>query len=219
MKIYSYVLRNDNGLAPNPFWDYCTLALDQPLIRQIAKVGDWVVGLKEKSPKIEDHELIFAMKITEKLTFEEYWYDDRFASKIPDFTQEEQIYQLGDNIYQPHDGEFEQVPSLHSEENFESKKEWKKQKQDDLQGKYVLISNKINFYYFGRESIKLPSVNLTDILYCDVGHKCIADPEVPKEFIDFIDQLIKNNKIGFIAPPIEWPKKDESWIQCIPKED
>jgi len=53
MKIYSYVVRDDRGLTPNPFWDHCTLALDQSLIRKIAKVGDWVVGLKEKSEKLE----------------------------------------------------------------------------------------------------------------------------------------------------------------------
>ena len=215
LKIYSYVVRDDRGLAPNPFWNYCTLALDQPLIRQVAQVGDWIVGLKETSEKLEDHSMIFAMQVTEKITYDEYWSNPRFVGKIPDFSVKDHIQMLGDNIYDPAESGFEQVYSLRSKDFFENEEDWLKQKKEDLQGKYVLISDRTFYFYFGREPVNLPSIELLNLLYCDIGHKCIADPEVPQEFLDFIDDLKKQKKFGFISPPEIWPKEDDSYIQCM----
>ena len=214
LKIYSYVIRKDNGLAPNPFWDYCTLALDQPLIRKIAQVGDWVVGLYEKSKKLEDHQLLFAMQITEKLTYDEYWSDPRFRYKKPDFTIEEQIFRVGDNIYEPSKDGYEQLYSYRSSEYYKTKKEWARQKEEDLNGKFVLISDKTSFYYFGKNPIDIPSTELIDLLYCDIGHKCIADPIIPRLFLDLIVDLQEEHKGGFNNPPMHWAKGDESYIQC-----
>ena len=45
MKLYSYIVKTDKGLAPNPFWSYCTLALCTPNHMGIkADQGDWIVG-------------------------------------------------------------------------------------------------------------------------------------------------------------------------------
>jgi hypothetical protein len=219
MKVYSYVLQENRGLAPNPFWDFCTLALDQALIRQIAEIGDWVVGLKEISRKIEDHALVFAMQITEKLTYDEYWNNPRFQIKRPDFAVGEEIFRVGDNIYEPSGDGFVQNYSYRSKDYFESEEAWKARKHEDLQGKYVLVSGRKHYYYFGKEAVKLPSVELLDLLYCDVGYKCIADPDVPQEFLDFLNKFKKEEKIGFITPPEDWPIDDESFIQCVLKDD
>ena len=43
-QIYSYVLRYDDGVAPNPYGGVCTLAICKPVIRKKAQVGDWVIG-------------------------------------------------------------------------------------------------------------------------------------------------------------------------------
>lgn len=40
MNIYSYVLRTDDGAAPNPFWGTCTLTICKPVIRRTAHIGD-----------------------------------------------------------------------------------------------------------------------------------------------------------------------------------
>ncbi|NHJ85180.1 MAG: hypothetical protein FK734_06945 [Asgard group archaeon] len=216
MKIYSFVVNDDNGFSPNPFWDYCTIAVGQELIRHLAKVGDWIVGLKEKSSKLEDHSLLFAMQITEKLTFKEYWENPRFQVKKPDFTLDEQIYHVGDNFYEPDKKGFKQHYSLHSRDYFDSDENWEEQKREDIQGEYVLISEKKYFHYFGKKPEPLPSTELIDVLYCDIGHKCIADPEAPKDFLDFIKKLKKEKKFGFINPPENWPSKDDSWKQCEP---
>ncbi|MBN1328136.1 MAG: hypothetical protein JXA54_01570 [Candidatus Heimdallarchaeota archaeon] len=218
MKIYSYVLRSDSGFAPNPFWDYCTLACDQALIRQVANVNDWIVGLKESSKKIADHRLIFAMQVIEKITLEKYWDDYRFQVKKPVISSDKEIFRVGDNIYEKIANDFTQHNSKHSREYFTSDSEWLHQKQEDIQGKFVLIADNDHFFYFGSEPVAFPSLELADLLYCDIGNKCIADPNVPKEFLDFINVLKENGKKGFIYPPEIWSIKDDSWKQCITKE-
>jgi len=122
---------------------------------------------------------------------------------------------MGDNIYElGSDGKFVQHYSSHSKDNFENDEEWEKQQRDDLHGEFVLVSDRKFYHYFGREPVKIPSKKLIDILYCDIGHKCIADPDVPQEFLDFIEELNKEGKVGFVNPPEIWPDDDETYIQC-----
>jgi len=44
-KLFSYIIPIDDGPAPNPFGDICTLAICKPAIRRKAQVGDWVIGI------------------------------------------------------------------------------------------------------------------------------------------------------------------------------
>jgi hypothetical protein len=53
-KIYSYVLRIDDGAATNPFWGLCTLTICKPAIRRNAQIGDWVIGTGSKNTKLKD---------------------------------------------------------------------------------------------------------------------------------------------------------------------
>jgi hypothetical protein len=159
MKIYSYVVRYDDGAAPNPFWGYCTLAICKPRIRRVAKVGDWIVGTGSKE-NVGNDRLIYAMKITEVMQFEEYWNDKRFEKKIP--IGEEGIESLGDNIYYVEkDGLVKQrFPSVHSYQD----------QCRDLSGKNVLISKSGDFYYFGRNAPRIP-VSLSCLVKKGSGHK------------------------------------------------
>ena len=81
-KLYSYVVASDTGLAPNPFHSFCTLALCKPQVRKAAEVGDWVIGTGSKRNG-RDGFLVYAMRVTEILTFNEYWRDARFLAKRP----------------------------------------------------------------------------------------------------------------------------------------
>jgi len=49
-----------------------------PQIRKSANVGDWIVGTGSKR-NVGSEELIYAMEITEKVPFEKYANDERFA--------------------------------------------------------------------------------------------------------------------------------------------
>ncbi|MBK7869163.1 MAG: hypothetical protein IPJ74_00065 [Saprospiraceae bacterium] len=82
----SYVLRFDNGAAPNPFWGTCTLTICKPAIRRSAKSWRLVIGTGSKNSKLKDgriydlsDSLVYAMKITNKLSLRDY---DTFATTI-----------------------------------------------------------------------------------------------------------------------------------------
>lgn len=197
MKLYSYIVTHDTGFSPNPFWGYCTLADCKPLIRKTAKIGDWIVGLSSKSL---GNKIIYAMEVNEILTFFQYFHDERFQKKIPDYSKGAVVYKCGDNIYEPLlNGDYRQLKSMHSnnaQENPDTKKH-------DLGGKNVLIS-KI-FYYFGSKAIELPA-ELYD-LKVGRAHKNKFPSDVILKFKKFILDYSK----GVHAPPTKWLNNDNSW--------
>jgi len=83
-RIHSYVVRYDSGFAPNPFYSYCTLATCKPSIRKGANIGDWVVGSGSNDRSVRrGGYLVYAMRVTEAMAFDEYSRDPRFESKKP----------------------------------------------------------------------------------------------------------------------------------------
>ena len=52
-KLFSYVLRFDDGAAPNPFGGICTLTICKPAIRRSASVGDWIIGTGSKNSRLK----------------------------------------------------------------------------------------------------------------------------------------------------------------------
>jgi hypothetical protein len=99
MTYFSYKIEHDYGLAPNPFGGYCTLAVCKPTIRnnRNLEIGDWIIGTgSAKLHKL--HHLIFAMRLEEKITMEEYWSDPRFQYKKP-VINGSLVQMYGDNFY------------------------------------------------------------------------------------------------------------------------
>ena len=99
-QIYSYVLRYDDGVAPNPYGGVCTLAICKPVIRKKAQVGDWVIGTGSFELGLGDT-LVYAMKITEVLSFKEYdiLCRSKLHIKIPQINSDDIIERRGDCIY------------------------------------------------------------------------------------------------------------------------
>lgn len=93
-RVFSYVVKVDSGFAPNPFHGWCTLACCKPSIRRTASVGDIIMGLSPRSERI-----VYAMRVTEVLTFEQYWNGTRFATKRPRAGTHRDA--VGDNVYEP----------------------------------------------------------------------------------------------------------------------
>ena len=94
--LYTYVMQHDSGLAPNPFWGACTLAVCTPN-HQGSKVvpGDWIAGFQNKA---HGYKLIHAMEIEERLDMDAYFRDPRFEAKRPNLRGTWQ-QQCGDNFY------------------------------------------------------------------------------------------------------------------------
>src|SRR6266851_8012960 len=102
MRIYSYVVARDYGFAPNPFFSFCTLATCKPMIRKTAQVGDWIVGTGSKTCGLGGF-LVYAVKVAETCTYDQYWEDPRFLVKRPNLRGSlKQAY--GDNIYHRNPG-------------------------------------------------------------------------------------------------------------------
>lgn len=95
--LHTYVVRHDTGFAPNPSHGYCTLATCKPNIRSSATPGDWVVGTGSLSRGDAEERLIYAMRVDEVLTYDEYFSDERFEFKKP--LSGDKYDKNGDNLY------------------------------------------------------------------------------------------------------------------------
>jgi len=188
-KIYSYVLRFDDGGAPNPFWDTCTLTICKPAIRRKASIGDWVIGTGSKNAKCNDgivHNLedciVYAMKISDIKTLQEY--DDfcktSLPNKIPNWRSSDWRLSMGDCIYD-YTNRIDPIirKGVHDEGN----------RKKDLSGINALLSD--NFYYFGERAIFLPSY-LKDLIKRNQGHKKIENINLISKFEEWIIKLPKN---------------------------
>lgn len=112
MRVFSYKLVRDYGFAPNPYHGYCTLATCKPQIRAAADIGDIIVGCGSAALN-NPNRIIFAMRVAEKLSFQNYWNDPRFSQKKPTFyASVSRAY--GDNIYHREGGQWIQEDSHHS---------------------------------------------------------------------------------------------------------
>lgn len=200
--IYSYVVRYDSGFAPNPFYGYCTLATCKPSIRRSAYVGDWVIGCGSNEQSIKrGGYLVYAMRVTEIMTFDEYNEDERFVLKQP-FRNGSRKQSCGDNIY------FRSTPLSiwQQRDSFHSKEDGTIQLNHvarDTGVNRVLISE--DFIYFGGEGPKLPEkfVDNRDRSLCKrgIGYSKFNDPQL---ISDFEQWFLGQKEKGFVGFPYEW---------------
>ncbi|MHA1335979.1 MAG: hypothetical protein ACTSPW_09525 [Promethearchaeota archaeon] len=207
--LYSYIVKHDRGAAPNPFYGICTLVICKPVIRRTAKEGDWIVGFGSKNSSLGDFsgKVIYAMKITKKISMEEYYLycKNNYPEKIPDFSSGDYRRKMGDCIYEfSNNGKPILLKSIHTEKNMNA----------DLGGKYALISN--DFYYFGKNAEQIPE-KLQPIIPKGRGHKSKSNAIYVNDFIDWIRQFKK----GCHGDPIEKEKilSDKNYIlKCSEKD-
>jgi len=196
MRVYSYVVASDSGFAPNPFDGYCTLACCKPDIRRTARVGDWIVGMTPRSRGI-----VYAMHVTEKMGYADFWTDSRFRSRRPTPAAGTIRERCGDNIYRPlPEGGFLQLPSGHSNPDGTEHPGMKKR---DLSGRWALVSDR--FAYFGEEAPDLPEP--LDFMRVGRGHRCRLTPEQVAKAVSFIESL----PVGKHGRPRRWAVSDDSW--------
>lgn len=187
MKLYSYVIARDFGFAPNPFYGYCTLATCKPRIRNAAAVGDWIVGTGSTKYGLHGH-LVYAMRVTETATFEEYWKDQRFVHKQPNLRGSLKQW-FGDNIYHrnPCTGRWVQENSHHSRD---TGKPYKDNINHDTQTDRVLISD--DFLYFGASAPRIPSSFRRagyELWKSGTGHKSNFTGAYAKRVVEWLHSL------------------------------
>lgn len=84
MKIYSYTMTNDDGFAPNPTGEICTLAYCMVQMRRTVQVGDYVIGLagakyrKMRGTDYPAYPIIYALRVTDVIDFQEFSSERRY---------------------------------------------------------------------------------------------------------------------------------------------
>lgn len=200
MKLYSYIVPRDFGFAPNPFYGTCTLATCKPKVRATAQVGDWIVGTGSKRYALDGH-IVYAMQVSEILTYEQYWSDARFARKRPNLHGSlKQAY--GDNIYHcdPSIGDWLQEDSHHSHSDGSPNQT---NVAHDTQSDNVLVGNE--FYYWGESGPLIPgefrNYDGHDVCHSGRGHKC----KFPSGLVvSFIKWIRSQGDSGYLGEPAEF---------------
>ncbi|MBQ3545596.1 MAG: hypothetical protein IJA34_11540 [Lachnospiraceae bacterium] len=190
MKFYSYVIPRDYGFAPNPYFDYCTLANCKPVIRRCAQIGDWVSAYGA-ARTILHKKMVYLMRVDEILTFDEYWEDNRFKIKRP-FFNKGVIYMYGDNIYHHINDSWVQEESHHSMQDGSTNYI---NLNRDTQTNRVLISK--DFYYFGNNAVSIPK-EFSILIAQGIGHRVYRDDNLIKEFVDYMNE---NYEMGIQGIP------------------
>lgn len=178
MKLYSYVIPRDYGFAPNPYFNFCTLATCKPVIRRCAKVGDWVAAFGAAGTMVHE-KLVVLMRVEEILTFDQYWNDNRFISKRPVFDKGV-MHMYGDNIYHHVGDNWTQELSHHSMAdgsiNYINLNR-------DTKTNRVLIATE--FYYFGNNAITIPN-EYNVLIAHGIGHRVNENIDIINNFINYM---------------------------------
>ena len=200
MRLFSYVVARDFGFAPNPFYGACTLATCKPGIRKGTDIGDWIIGTGSKKKDRGDF-LVYAMRITEAMTFSEYWNDPRFSRKKPNLKGSlKQGY--GDNVYLRNEktGDWHQQHSHHSYKD--GRRNCHNVKRDTKTDR-VLISN--DYIYWGGGGPRIPEKFFNyegeDIRKQGTGYKNNFSQGFIEEFIKWLRSL---NASGYADEPLDW---------------
>jgi hypothetical protein len=199
--LHSYVVRYDSGFAPNPFYGYCTLATCKPRIRAVAQVGDWIVGSGSKSAAAsQEGRLVYAMRVGEALTWDQYSADPRFRSKQP-FRRGSRKQTCGDNIYfrWATDLPWQQRDSFHSRADGIADPDHLKR---DTGVDRVLVSQE--FVYMGGHGPFLPDLHdykARSLCKYGRGHLKFDDPMLIAAFVAWLNEL---GVAGFMGVPFDW---------------
>ena len=193
IRLCTYIIKNDIGLAPNPFWGYCTLALCTPNHMGIKKPNNgefWICGFSQKK---DGNKLIYAMRVDEVANFNDYYNDKRFAKKKPNIngTWKEMV---GDNIYYT-----------------DSKGNWKQHKTKYHNEKLIKDTKHPNvfiskyYFYFGEKAVDVKNFN--KLIHKGRGVKCnYSEDDINK----FLVWLNKENHPGTLGLPRDRIKEIEN---------
>src|ERR1700678_772059 len=192
-RLYSYVLRYDDGAAPNPYWGTCTLTICKPAIRRTAQPGNWIVGMGSKRVRLEDGSdvdfsgsVVYAMKVAQTMSLADYdiHCQQSLKGKIPDWESRKWPLRVGDCIYDYGQGDRPRLrDSVHPEA----------QRARDLRGENALLSD--HFYYFGLDARPLPNV-LEKIVWQGQNHRVFEDATLIEAFEAWISQFELNKVYG-----------------------
>ena len=183
-RLFTYRIVDDAGHAPNPFWDVCTLTICKPLIRSAAQVGDWVAGITAACWPEGSGLLVYAMRVTAKMTMSEDddWTRRELPEKIPARSRDWRR-RAGDAIY-----DFDDDPPTVHKDAFHTVAN----RKTDLGDRYALLSE--HFYYFGGTPLELPE-HLRPIIPTGRAHQSPKIDPYVEPFKAWITSEFEANKL------------------------
>jgi hypothetical protein len=196
--MYSYVVAQDYGFAPNPFYGRCTLATCKPPIRARAAVGDWIIGTGAARWKRSGH-LVFCMCVDEVTDYCRYWEDPRFQRKRP-YLYGSKMQAFGDNIYHKNarTGRWLQADSYHS---LPGGRPNPLNVNHDTKSDRVLLATQ--FTYWGGEGPAIPgrlARGSDRELFRGRAYRIVPE-RVAGPLLEWIRSL---NQSGCIGQPLDW---------------
>lgn len=199
MRLFSYVVARDFGFAPNPFYGACTLATCKPGIRGHAEVDDWVIGTGSQT-KGRKNSLVYAMRVAETMTFNQYWADQRYQRKKPNL-RGSMKQAFGDNIYfKDSHNHWHQLNSHHSYRDGSPNPH---NIRNDTQSDRILIAEE--YAYWGGTGPEIDP-RFRDYEGNDVcagrGYKCKFPPRFVADFVAWFRSLEVQ---GYLGDPLDWP--------------
>lgn len=201
--VFAYRVDHDRGLAPNPFFGICSLAVCKPKVRRQAGIGDYVLGTSSYERRnmarsgVPGGRAVFIMRVTAITDFERY-HDD-WPRKRP-LMRGARIRRVGDAIYRrdPETSEWLQADSLHSRPggvlspaDLQTDTGWTDK---------VLLSD--DFTYWGKDAPALPS-DLLPFTRKDVREKYHYSEAEKAAFIAWARPRLGEGRVG---EPIDWRK-------------
>ncbi|WP_080378203.1 MULTISPECIES: Nmad2 family putative nucleotide modification protein [Pseudomonas syringae group] len=188
-KVYIYVVARDFGFAPNPFHKICTLATCKPDIRRVARKDDWIIGMGGSRLKATSR-CVFAMRVSDSITFDEYWENPAYRDKKPIRNGSKKMI-VGDNIYHKVNGDWQQLNSHHSYSDGSPNPH---NIRTDTRTNAVLISD--HFFYFGSAAIEVPLEILRNMGYENRRAHRTFEAANAQALVSFIE---KKHQLNFLA--------------------
>lgn len=201
-EVYIYVVDRDFGFAPNPFHGFCSLATCKPGIRSTAQVGDWVFGVGGGRLRATG-KCVFAMKVTKKTDFNDYWNNIEYKDKRPVRNGSKKML-LGDNIY--HQDDEQKWLQAHSHHSLSDGSVNNANLERDTTSHKVLISR--HFYYFGKTAPVIPSEILEEIGYENkVGHRKF-DFSAAHKLVDWMEKEFGDQRNLVLGDPFNFDNSE-----------
>lgn len=174
MNLFSYVIVEDTGFAPNPFGGFLTLACCKPAIRRVARKGDYIIGTGS-AQTVGTTRLIYAAEIFDVVSMEDYGELSKYQVKRP--TDSGPWWgPLGDSIYEKVDGRWIMRKNISHASG---------EKTRDLSGKHVLICKR--FWYFGDEPEVIPT-RFHELIKKGRFHKKFPQSPLVKQFLQWLQK-------------------------------
>lgn len=162
-RIYRYILVNDSGMAPCPEDGLITLGTCKPVIRRMARPGDWVLGFRPGS--LVRGLVLWAGKVERSMSHGDY---QRAYPK-----RDDAVYSLGSN------GQYERLVPYHPTQA--------EMNRDISQP--VLLFDPGHSYYFNGIPEPLPE-DLAHLAAAGRGHRVThATPELEARLQAWLDGL------------------------------